>query len=244
LRASLLGLSALAAGGILQACEWSTLESSRVARPAAETTEAGTAEAGDSPPVTSKHTFTQALQYLIDGNNRFVSGQLLRPGRDIARRTEVYCAQTPFAAILTCSDSRVPPEILFDLGLGDIFIVRTAGNVAGPIALGSLEYAVEHLGVPLLVVLGHQKCGAVTAAASGGEAKGHIASVVEEIAPAVEKARSLTGDLVTNAIDMNILEGVEKLKTTAPILSEYVEKGWVQVVGARYDLGNGKVSWM
>ena len=119
-----------------------------------------------------------------------------RPNQGVERRKELVEGQHPFAIILCCSDSRVPPEVIFDQGLGDLFIVRTAGNVFDNIALGSIEYAVEHLEVPLLVVLGHGQCGAVTATVEGGHAPGHISNVVEAIQPAVVKAYDLGTGIV------------------------------------------------
>jgi carbonic anhydrase len=184
----------------------------------------------------------QALASLIDGNQRFKTGQAQHPREDEQRRTEMLAGQSPFAIVLTCSDSRLPPEILFDQGIGDIFVVRTAGNVAEDLELGSIEYAVEHLGVSLIMVLGHQKCGAVTAAAGEGEAAGHILNVVEAIKPSVEKARATPGDLVSNSINQNVLDEVAALKNSEPILKEFVDAGKVEVVGARYDLDTGGVT--
>jgi carbonic anhydrase len=184
------------------------------------------------------------LRSLIEGNQRFYSGASLYPRRDSQRRAEVLGGQRPIAALLTCSDSRVPPEILFDQGLGDLFLVRAAGNIAGPVGLGSLEYAVEHLAVPLIVVLGHQKCGAVSVAVQGREAPGHVQAIVETIAPVVESVRQHTGDLLANAIDANVLAGVEKLKGTGPVLAEFAGQGKIEVVGARYNLDTGQVEWL
>ena len=187
-------------------------------------------------------TAKEALGILLQGNQRFVSGQNAYPNQSLERRTQLLEGQHPFAIVLTCSDSRVPPEVIFDQGLGDIFVVRTAGNVLDEIALGSIEYAVEHLKVPLILVMGHQKCGAVSATAAGGEAPGHIASVVEKIMPAVEQARSLPGDLVTNAIDLNIKLITSELRSSEPILLEFVKSSQLEVVGSRYDLDSGLVT--
>lgn len=184
----------------------------------------------------------EGLNALLEGNLRFAAGQPQNPHQDDARRKEVLGGQTPFAVILTCSDSRVPPEIIFDQGVGDLFVVRTAGNVVDDIALGSIEYAVEHLNAPLIVVLGHQKCGAVSAAVQGGEIPGHIADIVREIEPAIAAARDLPGDLADNTVKTNVAQMVEKLKTSAPILKEFFEADKIQVVGMRYELTTGKVS--
>ncbi|MGA9176521.1 MAG: carbonic anhydrase [Desulfobacterales bacterium] len=143
--------------------------------------------------------------------------------------------------MLSCSDSRVPPEILFDQGLGDLFVIRLAGNILDDAALASLEYAVEHLGVKYIMVLGHERCGAVEAALKGGEVPGHIGSLVKAIQPAVEKAKNQPGDLLDNAVRANITIVVQQLKSSEPILEELVKKGDLTVVGTRYDLDDGVV---
>ena len=183
----------------------------------------------------------QSLKRLLDGNQRYVTGAVTRPDQSMERRQELVKGQKPFAIILCCSDSRVPPEIVFDQGLGDLFIVRTAGNVFDNIALGSLEYAAEHLKVPLLVVLGHAKCGAVSATVQGGHAPGHIFSVVEAISPAVEKAKEQQGDTLNNAVRINASMIAERLRSSEPIIAERVKKGELKIVAARYDLETGAV---
>jgi len=184
-----------------------------------------------------------ALQKLIDGNARFVSGSMSHPDQSSDRRAEVVSAQHPFAVVVGCSDSRVPPEVLFDQGLGDIFVIRTAGEVMDRATIGSIEYAAEHLGVPLVVVLGHDSCGAVSAAVAGGEAPGEIAYLAEEIAPAVAKAKETAtkDELLNQSIDVNTEMVVDQLKSTEPVLSEYVKEGKLKIVGARYHLDSGKV---
>jgi carbonic anhydrase len=149
--------------------------------------------------------------------------------------------QKPIAVIVSCSDSRVPPELVFDQGLGDLFDVRTAGHVVGDMELGSIEYAAEHLGTPLIVVLGHERCGAVTAAVSGGEAPGHIPAVVKAIAPAVAETKSAGGDAVENAMRANVRDTVRALRSSDPVLSHLVHEGKLKVVGGRYDLDTGQV---
>lgn len=171
------------------------------------------------------------LQQLIAGNQRYASGHPLHPRQDTDRRTEVATGQHPFAIIVGCSDLRVPPEIVFDQGLGDIFVVRVAGNVVDNQAMGSIEYAVEHLHAHLVVVLGHEKCGAVQAAIAGGEMPGHIGSITQAIEPAVEKARHEPGDLLENAIDENVLRVVNQIKTSEPILAHEVETHQLTVLG-------------
>jgi len=184
------------------------------------------------------------VQRLIDGNRRFMDGRPLNMDRDAARRGEVAKGQKPFAIVLTCSDSRVPPELLFDQGLGQLFVVRTAGNVADDIALGSIEYAAEHLHVKLIVVLGHERCGAVEATVKGGELPGHIAAIGAKIKPAVAIGKAFPGDPVDNCVRANVVNVMTGLRDSKPILAEMVEKGELAVVGARYDLDDGSVSWI
>lgn len=185
------------------------------------------------------------LETLMNGNVRFVAGKLLHPHQDASRRQEIAPKQHPVAIVVSCSDSRVPPEIVFDLGLGDLFVIRVAGNVLDDAGIGSIEYAAEHLKVPLVVVLGHKNCGAVSAAVGGGHAMGHIGSVVEAIAPAVDEAKKgcscKEGDLVEAAGRANVELVVKTLKNSVPILSHLVNEGKLSVVGAYYDMDSGKV---
>jgi carbonic anhydrase len=186
-------------------------------------------------------TADEALTKLQDGNKRYVAARLTRPNQSAKRRGELTAGQAPFASILSCADSRVPPELIFDQGLGDLFVVRVAGNVADPTGIGSLEYATAVLGAPLIVVLGHTRCGAVDATLKGGPAPGQIGSIVKLIAPAAEKAKGQPGDALANAIRANVALTVDHLKTLGPILSDAVEKKKVRVVGGIYDLGTGAV---
>jgi carbonic anhydrase len=149
--------------------------------------------------------------------------------------------QTPFAIVLTCSDSRVAPELFFDQGLGDLFVIRNAGNVLDDHVIGSMEYAVEHLHVPLIIVVGHGKCGAVTAAVNGGEVPGHLHSVTDDIEPAVEQTKDLPGDKVDNAVRANALRAAEILTHVEPVLKEAVSGTNLLIVAARYDLTTGKI---
>ena len=183
----------------------------------------------------------QALQNLRDGNKRYVAGVPLHPHQSAQRRAEIAKSQHPFAMILSCTDSRVPPEVLFDQGLGDLFVVRTAGNIVDDVVLGSLGYGAEHLGVSLIVVLGHERCGAVDAAVQGGEAAGHIGKLIECIRPAVERSKARAGDPVHNAVRANVELVVSQLSTSDPVLSEMVQHGKLLVVAARYDLDTGAV---
>ncbi len=183
-----------------------------------------------------------AQQTLMDGNKRYVDAGPLHPNQTAERRAEVAKGQHPFAVIVSCADSRVPPEVLFDQGLGDLFVIRLAGNILDDAALGSIEYAVEHLGVRYIMVLGHERCGAVEAAVKGGKAPGHIGSLIKAIQPAVDKARNEPGELLDNAVRANVARVVQQVKSSAPILKESVRKGDLTVVGARYDLEDGVVA--
>ena len=187
----------------------------------------------------------QDWQRLLDGNSRFVSGQLKHPNQNSARRSEVAAGQKPFAVVIGCSDSRTSPEILFDQGLGDLFVIRLAGNIVDDAALGSVEFAVAKLGARLIVVLGHEKCGAVQATVGvvngGAVPAGHIGSIVEAIKPAAAAVKGREGDAVDNVLRENVHEIVERLRISAPVLAPLVKEGHLQVVGARYDLDEGKV---
>ncbi|MFH1691680.1 MAG: carbonic anhydrase [Candidatus Omnitrophota bacterium] len=183
-----------------------------------------------------------ARQKMIDGNRRYVEAKMSHPDQTPQRRAEIAGGQHPFMAILSCSDSRLPPEVIFDQGLGDLFVIRLAGNIANDAALGSLEYAAEHVGVKYIMVLGHQRCGAVEAAVEGGEAHGHIGSIVKAIQPALEKAESMPGDIVDNTVRANVAMVVEQLKFSSHILKELTEKGGLVIEGAYYDLDSGEVT--
>jgi carbonic anhydrase len=210
---------------------------------------------------------SEAISRLKEGNGRYTSGNPQHPhesreertqmaakshenlgmsAADAAkRREELANSQHPFAVVLGCADSRVPPEIVFDQGLGDLFVVRVAGNVIDDHALGSIEYAVDHLSVRLIVVLGHQHCGAVKAAretiAAKGTAPGHIQSLVTAIQPAVESTAK--GDLEAT-IKANVDHVVQALRSSTPILKAKVDSGELRVVGAYYSLDTGAVTFL
>jgi len=188
----------------------------------------------------------QAKQLLIDGNKRYVSGTLLKQDLGTQKRSDLATkGQKPFAVVLTCSDSRVPAELLFDQGLGDIFVVRVAGNVVDPVALGSIEYGIEHLGSPLIVVMGHDSCGAVKATVEGGEAPGSIGAIVDKIKPSVEKAKKAgvpADQLSAKSEDENIAASVVAIEKS-PIVKHLVESGKVKIVSAKYKLASGEVSF-
>jgi carbonic anhydrase len=189
-------------------------------------------------------TADSALAELKAGNAHHAEHHYQHPHETADRQRQLTSGQNPHAQILSCSDSRVPPEIIFDQGLGDLFIMRVAGNVAADTELGSLEYGAEHLHIPLLVVLGHQHCGAVTAAVEGGEPEGHIAALINLLRPAVEKGRGLPGDAVENAVQANVELVVRQLRTSNPILAGLVSHGKLRIVGAVYSLDTGKVTWL
>jgi len=180
-------------------------------------------------------------QELISGNKRFAAGNPTHPNQSMARRQEMAKGQNPRAAVLACADSRVSPEIVFDQGLGDLFVVRVAGNVVNDPILGSLEYAVEHLGTRLIVVLGHQRCGAVAAACAGGEAPGHIGSLVQALAPAVDKISASEEGRVDWVAKENVRMMTKSLRSYGPILEKWVRQGKLEVAGAFYDLDTGAV---
>lgn len=187
-----------------------------------------------------------ALKRIMDGNGRYAAG----PAACIdysGRRAALAQGQHPVAAIVSCADSRVAPELAFDQGPGDLFVVRVAGNFVNDDGLASLEYAVKFLGVPLIMVLGHSSCGAVEAAIKvqkdGAKLPGHLPGLVRDIMPAVKAAkREKPADLLAAAITENVRRGVRRLETAKPIVAGLVREGKVKVVGAQYDLATGKVS--
>jgi carbonic anhydrase len=214
------------AGGVASAC-------GDASSPSASTT-----------PVT---TPGQALNRLLAGNRRFVLGNLAHPRRDSVNRAEQAEGQTPFAIVLGCADSRVPPEIVFDEGIGDLFSVRVAGNTAADdIVLGSIEYAAAVLESVLIVVLGHEQCGAVKAAidfvTKGTQAPGQIGAVAQPIVPAVEAVKTTPPDqLLDAATKENVRRTVGLLQSSRPILAPLMQSGKLKVVGAEYELHSGRV---
>lgn len=191
----------------------------------------------DEAPVVTPEA---AQARLKAGNQRFVANPTSQAKPTAARRAETAQAQHPFAIIVGCADSRTSPELLFDQNLGDLFVVRTAGNLVDDHALGSIEYAVEHLGVRLVVVLGHERCGAVKAALASPTAPGHIKTLVHDIQPAVEAAKAKGGDTLMNAAKENARLVAEKIRKDA----EFGElEHQVRVISAYYDLDTGEVEW-
>src|SRR4051812_28799718 len=184
------------------------------------------------------------LGELKAGNDHHATKRYQHPHQTAARQRELAATQNPHAIVLSCADSRVAPEIILDQGLGDLFDVRVAGNVASDAELASIEYAAAHLHTPLLVVMGHQKCGAVTAAAESGEAEGHLPLLLALIRPAVERAKAQPGDLIENAVRINVENVVRQIRGSTPVLAALVERGTLKVVGAVYSLDTGKVAWL
>lgn len=203
-----------------------------------------TAEEGDDE---ERVTAEVAMARLRAGNRRFVRQRLRHPNQSVTRLRTVSEAQHPYAVVVSCSDSRVPPEIIFDEGLGDLFVVREAGHVAHHTTLGSVEYAVEHLEVSLVVVLGHESCGAVAATMQAltdhRDAEGHVADLVGEIRPAIEQVPRDDPDRMNRAVRANVDWVVQQLRTSEPTLRRLVEEDRVEVVGAIYNLHTGQVEW-
>ncbi len=189
----------------------------------------------------------KALKKLLDGNRRYVRMKATHPHQTKTHLKKLEKSQRPFAVIVGCSDSRVAPEIIFDQGLGDLFVIREAGHVVAGVGLGSIEYAVAHLGVRLVLVLGHERCGAVSAAVAAYESRGEgssggspIENIIKPIRAAVRKARSMDGDLLDNAVRLNVHNVVKKLESSKA-LGEYVKNKKLKVMGARYDMHTHEV---
>lgn len=196
------------------------------------------------------YTADEAYKLLQLGNSRRLAsmrknlenpsiGQKYKEMRD-----KLQVAQHPFAVLVSCSDSRFPPEIIFNNREGDLFVVRTAGHVIENDAAGSIEYAVEHLGVPLIVVMGHDKCGAVTTAVNHSDVHGHIFNVIEHIYPAVKQTAQSAGDHVSEAINQHVRNTVEYIRELEPICKSYVEQGKLRVLGARCKIDTNEVEWL
>ena len=202
---------------------------------------AAAAEDAATPTVSAD----RGLQMLIDGNKRFVAGNLTSLGNLAQNRDQLTTGQSPFAVVLCCSDSRVPPELVFDQTLGQLFVVRTAGQVIDEAARSSIVYGVDYLKAPLLLVLGHSGCGAVDAtiaALMGNTIPGYAYRFVEAIGPAAQSVLNEPGDQLDNAIRANIKMGVDQLRTAEPVLAAAVGNGSLTVAGGYYDLASGEVS--
>ncbi len=187
-------------------------------------------------------TIQETLQRLKDGNARFVADKLDGKLQDSVRRTDLVGGQQPHTIVLSCADSRVVPELAFDAGLGELFVLRVAGNVANTSTIASIEYAVAHCGSKLIVVLGHQSCGAVTAAVAGGDNGYNLNHLLSHITPAI--AASEEGASVNDVVKTNASMTVEDLKNRSAIIGGAVAKGDVQIVSAYYNLDSGKVDFL
>ncbi|GLY32538.1 carbonic anhydrase [Kineosporia sp. NBRC 101731] len=190
-----------------------------------------------------------ALERLLRGNRRFITGHARHPDQTVTHLHEIASGQHPFVTTIGCADSRVSPEILFDEGLGDIFDNRVAGNLVDDLLLGSVEFAVEEFATPLILVLGHERCGAISAAVealeSGSTPAGHIGTIVEALRPVVEPLLGTSADpaeTIEAAVRANVRAQVQALTEQSSLIAERVAKGEVRVLGARYDLDNGKVT--
>jgi len=202
-------------------------------------------------PLTGGRDADAVLVQLLDGNKRFMKGELVHPRRKPEDFVPLAEGQAPSTVIVCCADSRVAPELIFDQGMGDLFVVRVAGNVitgAGDSVKGSIEYAVAELDVRLILVLGHSQCGAIKAAIKHIDAKdtlpGSIGGLVDLIRPAVAAVKNKQGNILDNAIKANVERGVERLTHLEPILAGSEKKGTLKVVGAVYDLHSGKVTML
>lgn len=204
------------------------------------------AQRHDSPAMPAS---ADVLRDLMAGNARFAAGHPKRPHANLVRVHEVAAAQHPRAVVLTCSDSRVPPEVLFDQGIGDLFVVRVAGNVANNDEIASCEYAIEHFGSTLLVVLGHSNCGAVSAVVNGEHVEPEVERMVVHLGEAVERVRReqprLRGpELVAACVKANVLETIDDLKRDCRLISGRIADGKLKVVGGVYNLSDGRVAWL
>lgn len=225
-RRTFLGRTAMAGAGLMAAGAFSpALAATRSAMPSAH------------PDLVFADP-SAALAELYKGNDRFVKGQITAPNRNMARLKEVAAGQKPFAAFLGCADSRVPVEIVFDQGFGDVFVTRIAGNVADPAIIGSLEFGTEVLGAQVLYILGHSKCGAVSATIAGNEVPGQISTLYQHIRRAAKEAK---GDL-NAAIVRNVQIQAEILQEASPVLARRIKAGTLLVAGGVYDLETGKVT--
>ncbi|MBI5834706.1 MAG: carbonic anhydrase [Armatimonadetes bacterium] len=188
------------------------------------------------------------LVRLKQGNARFVADHPQHPGQSASRREHLLEGQHPYAVVVACSDSRVPPELIFDAGLGELFVVRSAGEVLDAASVGSVEYAVEHLHVPTIAVLGHSECGAVKATieslAKRARPEGYVGSLIDAITPAVVRSRALQGDPLANAVQCNVSNVMAQLAASRPVLFKAIGGANVRLAGGIYDLKSGRVDWM
>lgn len=186
---------------------------------------------------------TEALELLKKGNESYRAGKSSFPNTDTLRRESVVGGQEPYAIIVGCADSRVVPELVFDTGIGDLFVIRVAGNIVDDAVTASIEYAVANLGTKLVVILGHESCGAVTAAVKDAKG-GHLDALTKAIKPAVEQAKKQSGDEIDNAIRQNAINMTQLLQDSEPVIKNMVENEGVEIVPAYYSLSSGKVEFL
>ncbi len=186
-------------------------------------------------------TWNEAWQRLQEGNARYVAARMQNPNQTPECRRQLVEGQNPFAVVLGCADSRVPPEVIFDQGLGDLFVLRVAGHAVGQVVLASIEYAVAHLSTPLVVVLGHSHCGAVTAAVEGAAAEGHLPRLASLIAPAIEQATGQEGDRIELTARAHARLAAEQLVRESEIIGEAVHAGRTKILATYYELDSGRV---
>jgi carbonic anhydrase len=191
----------------------------------------------------------QSLAKLQEGNQRFVSGTFIHPDQssqrraELEKRDELVSGQEPFAIVVSCSDSRVPPEVVFDQGLGDLFVVRVAGNIVGPLQLDSIEFAADRLKSPLILVLGHENCGAVNAVILGQVGINHMNNIAPYIKPAVDQTKNMPGSRLANTIKANV-QNVMKQLESSPVLAALIQNNKLKIVGGYYQLSSGIVEMM
>ena len=193
-------------------------------------------------PTRNHMTGQKVLEQLLEGNKRFVDGTMEHPNNSEEARKGLITGQEPYAVVLACADSRLPPVDIFDQGLGDLFVIRVAGNLLNDHVLGSIEYAVSHLHTPLVMVMGHTYCGAITAVAQGVKLSGHMSTLSPKIDIALKRAQKQEGDLVDNAAKELALLTAASIARSEPIIGDLVKEGKVLVVASYYDLDSGKVS--
>jgi len=184
------------------------------------------------------------LQRLLNGNERFAHFHPIHPDEDLQHLQDAAKGQHPFSVMVTCSDSRISPELIFDQGIGDLFVIRTAGNIMSGVEIGSVEYAVEHLGVKLIVIMGHKNCGAVKAFIEGGILPGHIKDIIDSLTLEAEIIALPINDInrLDDCIKANVLHGIRQLETQSTIIKEKIEKKELQIIGATYNLNDLKVT--
>ncbi len=239
-RRNIIRLGAGAVGtGIIGAC--ANTQTTATNKP--DSAASGSTASSASPAVNTAAITTpdQALQQLVEGNQRFVTNKSQDPNQTLARVKDVAKDQKPFAAILGCADSRVPAEIVFDQGFGDLFVCRVAGNIATPEEIGSLEFGCAVLGAKTILVLGHERCGAVAATIKGAQVPGQIGSLLDAIKPAVESSKGQAGDPLENACKANVAKQVEMLKAS-PVLAQLEKEGKLKIAGGYYDLDSSQVT--